>query len=281
MCPARAIRAFWTRCSTHGASAAHPSRVRSSRHWYIPLATVRRNCKADDDAGCVVAWLRLRPAVAGRRVSALTSLFKEAVLSQHQLIHGEPPAVLHGHGFERSGYDLARYLALPDVGFPRSRGRIHGLALWLPRDADEVTRAKVSRCGLRGAGAQGSRGRGGRLPSGRRAAALGSPPAPMAATVSGVGDRVSRRSREARQGALAGGCSMVRARGSPGAGFVSSVPFSARFGRRGSDAGRGQSPRPARASVLPRGNMVLAAGSGARRDRSRPPAGARPVRACR
>ena len=30
------------------------------------------------------------------------------------------------------GYDLARYLALPDVGYPRSRGRIHGLALWLP-----------------------------------------------------------------------------------------------------------------------------------------------------
>ena len=122
-----------------GASVARsqfPALVHSARYRAPEL-------QAHDDAGCVVAWLRLRPAVAGRRVSALTSLFKEAVLSQHQRMHGEPPAVLHGHGFERSGYDLARFLALPDVGFPRSRGRIHGLALWLPRDADEVTRAKA------------------------------------------------------------------------------------------------------------------------------------------
>ncbi|MDE0450457.1 MAG: type I-U CRISPR-associated protein Csb2 [Gammaproteobacteria bacterium] len=99
--------------------------------------------RAEENGGRVVAWLRLRPPVSGRRVSALTSLFKEAVLSHHQLIHGEPPRVLHGHGFESTGYDLARYLALPDVGFPRSRGRIHGLAVWLPPGADEVTRAKV------------------------------------------------------------------------------------------------------------------------------------------
>ena len=95
------------------------------------------------DAGQVVAWLHVRPAVSGRRVSALTSLFKDAVLSHHQRIHGEPPSVLHGHGFEGTGFDLARYLALPDVGFPRSRGRIHGLALWLPPNTDEVTRAKA------------------------------------------------------------------------------------------------------------------------------------------
>ena len=95
------------------------------------------------ERGRVVAWLRVRPTVSGRRVSAVTSLFKEAVLSHYQRIHGEPPAVLHGHGFRKTGYDLARYLALPDVGFPRSRGRIHGLALWLPPNVDEVTQAKV------------------------------------------------------------------------------------------------------------------------------------------
>ncbi len=96
-----------------------------------------------EEYGRVVAWLHLRPAVSGRRVSAVTSLFKEAVLSHYQRIHGEPPAVLHGHGFERTGYDLARYLALPDVGFARSRGRVHGLALWLPPASDDMVQARV------------------------------------------------------------------------------------------------------------------------------------------
>ncbi len=86
--------------------------------------------------GEVAAWLRLDHAVSGRRVAAVTALFKDAVLSRHQAIHGEPPDVLHGHGFDAAGYDIARYLALPDVGFPRSRGRIHGLALWMPPGCD-------------------------------------------------------------------------------------------------------------------------------------------------
>ena len=41
-----------------------------------------------------------------------------------------------GHGFAGRGYDLARFIALPDAGHPRSRGRIHGLALWLPPGCD-------------------------------------------------------------------------------------------------------------------------------------------------
>ena len=95
------------------------------------------------DRGQVVAWLRLYPAVSGRRVSVVTGLFKDAVLSRHQHMHGEPPDILHGHGFTQSGYDLARYLALPDAGFARSRGRIHGLALWLPPGSDRVLRQKA------------------------------------------------------------------------------------------------------------------------------------------
>ena len=95
------------------------------------------------DRGEVVAWLRLHPAVSGRRIAAVTALFKDAVLSQHQRMHGDPPAILHGHGFMRSGYDLARYLALPDVGSPHSRGRIHGLALWLPPGTDRDQRRKA------------------------------------------------------------------------------------------------------------------------------------------
>ena len=90
----------------------------------------------------VVAWLRLGRAISGRRVSAVTELFKSAVLSKYQEVHGEPPAVLHGHGFAGKGYEIARYLALPDVGFPRSRGRIHGLALWLPSGCDPVERQR-------------------------------------------------------------------------------------------------------------------------------------------
>ena len=93
-----------------------------------------------EDQGEVVAWLRLQSAVSGRRVSTLTALFKKAVLSHHQQLHGEPPAMLHGHGLGGTGYEIARYLALPDVGYPRSRGRIHGLALWLPPRCGPVVR---------------------------------------------------------------------------------------------------------------------------------------------
>ena len=103
------------------------------------------------ERGNVVAWLCLRSPgtgrrawVSGRRITPVTSLFKKAVLAQHQSLFGEPPAVLHGHDDRRDGYELARFLALPDVGFQHSRGRIHGLALWLPPTAapETVRRAR-------------------------------------------------------------------------------------------------------------------------------------------
>ena len=95
------------------------------------------------DRGEVVAWLRLGDPVSGRRLSMVTARFKEAVLSQHQRIFGEPPAMLHGHGFSGSGYEIARYIALPDVGYRWSRGRIHGLALWMPPDDDLAARRRA------------------------------------------------------------------------------------------------------------------------------------------
>ncbi len=95
------------------------------------------------DRGEVIAWLRLANAVSGRRVSVLTRCFKDAVLSQYQRIHGDPPNVLHGHGFGGQGYEIARFLALPDVGYEHSRGRIHGLALWMPPESDAATRRKA------------------------------------------------------------------------------------------------------------------------------------------
>ena len=93
--------------------------------------------------GGVLIWLRVLPALSGRRISDLTMLFKKAVLSCYQRVHGEPPNVLHGHGYARTGYEIARYLALPDVGSQYSRGRIHGLALWLPPDIDQVRSMRI------------------------------------------------------------------------------------------------------------------------------------------
>ena len=104
----------------------HPARYRTPR---FPLSSTN---------GTVVAWLRLGEPVPGRRVSAVTGLFKAAVLSKWQTLHGEPPPTLHGHGFRSNGYDLARFLVLPNVGFPYSRGQIHGLALWMPPGTDSV-----------------------------------------------------------------------------------------------------------------------------------------------
>lgn len=95
------------------------------------------------DRGGVVAWLRLDSALSGRRVSTVTALFKAAVLRRHQELYGEPPPVLHGHGFRERGYDLARFLALPDAGFEKSRGRIHGLALWLPPGCEPAVRNRA------------------------------------------------------------------------------------------------------------------------------------------
>ncbi len=97
----------------------------------------------ESDGGTVAAWLQLHASVSGRRVAAVTSLLKKAVLAQYERIHGEPPAVLHGHGHTRRGYELARYLALPDVGSAHSRGRIHGLAVWLPPDSDPAVVRQV------------------------------------------------------------------------------------------------------------------------------------------
>ena len=70
------------------------------------------------DSGEVVAWLRLGAAISGRRVSMVTALFKEATLSQHQRIHGDPPPILHGHGLAREG--------LRDCALPGPSG------CWLP-----------------------------------------------------------------------------------------------------------------------------------------------------
>ena len=123
----------WTERGASASRSQYPVLVHAARY---------RSPRAErvEEDGEVVAWLRLASAVSGRRIAAITALFKDAVLSQHQRIHGSPPAALHGHGYTGTGYDIARYLALPDVGYARSRGRIHGLALWLPPGTESEVR---------------------------------------------------------------------------------------------------------------------------------------------
>lgn len=136
----RVLDTLFEAWSEHGANIAR-AQFSALRHQVSYSAPGR---VPDQDIGAVVAWLRLEHAVSGRRVSVVTGLFKKAVLSRHQAMHSEPPPVLHGHGYEGRGFDLARYLALPDVGFPRSRGRIHGLALWLPPDSTADLRSRIA-----------------------------------------------------------------------------------------------------------------------------------------
>ena len=124
----------------HGANA--------NRSWFPTLQHKTRYSTPRNTTprgnGDVVAWLRFGEPIPGRRVSAVTALFKAAVLSRYQALHGEPPATLHGHGFRSKGYDVARYLALPNVGSPFSRGQIHGLALWMPPGTDAGTCRRTS-----------------------------------------------------------------------------------------------------------------------------------------
>ena len=127
----------WVERGANVARAQFPA-LRHQASYRSPTAAA-----PDDTAGTVAAWLRLGTAVSGRRITAVTALFKEAVLVRHQQLHGEPPAVLHGHGFTQTGYEIARFLALPDVGYRRSRGRIHGLALWMPPGCDTALRNRV------------------------------------------------------------------------------------------------------------------------------------------
>lgn len=82
-------------------------------------------------------WLRFDRAVSGRRVSSLTATLKAAVLDRYQRSVGEPPPVLHGHVEDPAHpHELALFVALPDVGFPSSRGRIHGAVVVLPPSTD-------------------------------------------------------------------------------------------------------------------------------------------------
>lgn len=97
-----------------------------------------------DETGTVVAWLQLKSGVPGRRIADITAALKAATMSRYQRLFGDPlPRELHGHGFEGKGFELARYLALPNAGYDHSDGRILGSAVWLPRNCDPSTVERV------------------------------------------------------------------------------------------------------------------------------------------
>ena len=128
-----------------GASVARlqfPALHRRARYRSPGLAARQRQ------GGEVVAWLRLAEPVSGRCIGAVTGLFKAATLRLHQELHGDVPQVLHGHGFASPGYEIARFLGLPDVGHEEADGRIRELALWLPAAADGEARRKARAAAL-------------------------------------------------------------------------------------------------------------------------------------
>lgn len=87
-----------------------------------------------------VLWLRLGTRLPGRHATALTAALKAAVLKLYSPDGGEAPPVLHGHGFgPGEDYQLAYWLALPDVGGEHSKGRLHGAAVALPEGTDPAT----------------------------------------------------------------------------------------------------------------------------------------------
>ena len=119
--------------SKHGAT-------RSQTRRYQPRANYRHpfDPPADTRLGRVPVWLRFQNPVAGRRAAVVTHGLKKATLARYQQDHGDPPSWLHGHVNDaESDYQLARFLALPNVGHRHSDGKIHGAAVWVPSEVDE------------------------------------------------------------------------------------------------------------------------------------------------
>ena len=120
--------------SKQGATRSQTRRHQPRAHYRHPL-----DPPADTQLGRVPVWLRFQRPVPGRRAAVVANGLKQATLARYQQDHGDPASWLHGHVNEgESDYQLARFLALPNVGHPHSDGRIHGAAVWVPRGVDEI-----------------------------------------------------------------------------------------------------------------------------------------------
>jgi len=110
-------------------------------------------CRAVDDGPApTVIWLRLGRAVAGHKLVALTETLRDAVLDHVQRLlppGADMPSLLHGHRQPGEVGPQARFLALPDVGYERSDGRLLGAAIWLPPATEpevvQVVRSALAR----------------------------------------------------------------------------------------------------------------------------------------
>ncbi|QBI19643.1 type I-U CRISPR-associated protein Cas5/Cas6 [Egibacter rhizosphaerae] len=110
------------------------------RRAWLPTGHARYTAphtrRDDADETWAGVWLRLRPALDGRRVRLVTETLRAAVLEHYERhVAGaseQVPAALHGHGYTGTGLDHAYWLALPDVGHRHARGRILGAAVALP-----------------------------------------------------------------------------------------------------------------------------------------------------
>jgi CRISPR-associated protein Csb2 len=109
-----------------------------------------------------VIWLDLARSIAGRHVLRLTEALRAATISHLQELRGpgaDLPFEVTGHGAATAEWDQVQFLALPNVGYDYSDGRVHGLAVAIPERAPaalvEEVRAAVARItDLRLAGGQ-------------------------------------------------------------------------------------------------------------------------------
>jgi len=85
-----------------------------------------------------VIWLSLPRSVAGRHVLRLTEALRAATIAHLQDVLGpgaDLPSEVTGHGASTAEWDQVQFLALPNVGYRHSDGRVHGLAVAIPEGA--------------------------------------------------------------------------------------------------------------------------------------------------
>jgi CRISPR-associated protein Csb2 len=106
----------------------------------------------DTDEPGEAIWLRFDRPIPGRKVLAVADTLRAATLQHADAVAGGPqrvPSVIHGHLHGARGGEHARFLPLPNAGYPHSDGRIHGACIWLPpgtADGDaEIARQAAGR----------------------------------------------------------------------------------------------------------------------------------------
>ncbi len=116
-----------------------------ARRSWIPTRRERYATQSEDDqpAQPTTLWLTFDRRVAGHKVLLVTETLRAAVVAHYDGGTGNSTDLwrLNGHEIPDDAtrpYQLARFLALPNVGHDNSDGMIHGAAIWLPPEADPV-----------------------------------------------------------------------------------------------------------------------------------------------